>query len=230
MFDIITKSEYWSWLDAGIIASNGSDLKHIQDAFILSRLNGCRGKRILELGGGQSRILHKLKRDNECWNVDRFEGQGNGPRAVQEIDGVNTVVAFMGDFDRRIPSDYFDYVISVSVVEHIPPDAIENVFLDCARVLKPGGEVYHAIDLYLFDTPAGSSGLISRYRKEYLGLYFIEPPAIDETVSFKCHYASNPDSELYRWNKVAPHMNAVRIRAQSASIKAGWRKVVEIDA
>ena len=237
MFDVISKEEYFSWIDRKIIPPDRErGLKHVQDAYILSRIGQESRKRILELGGGDSRVFRKLAGRNECWNVDKFEGTGAGPREIPDLPRVKIITAFMGDFSPQIPDNYFDYVISVSAIEHIPEKDLRNTFADCARVLKPTGMIIHAIDIYLFDKEdmAYPPALRTRERiKTYLGyasrpdldIQMRRPPAIDENLSFSCRYATNPDSVMHRWNTIAPKLVKVRNRAQSVSLKAEWIKL-----
>ncbi len=236
MYDIITKTDYWQWLDDNINTVEPMPaelLKHIQDTFILSVLQKVKGATILEFGGGHSRILKSLSANNECWNVDKFEGADAGPKHIVRQRNVKTVKAFLGDFSDDIPSDYFDYVVSVSVVEHIPHDNLERVFSDCARVLKPGGNLVQAIDLYLPDAVDKNDIAFQFNRPKpplYLkaaqsaGLTLKEPAAVDGDVCFRGFHASNSDATLYQWNSVAPKLRAVRERGQSVSLKAWWTK------
>ena len=57
------------------------DLKVYQDyltyCFILRNVPP--GSRILDVGGGDSRVLKFLSKEYECWNADKCEGLGNGP-------------------------------------------------------------------------------------------------------------------------------------------------------
>lgn len=215
---------------------NRHGLKHIQDAYILSRIAQESGKKILELGGGDSRILRKLARSNECWNIDKLEGAGAGPKEIPRLPGVKIIPAYMGDFSPQIPDNYFDYVVSISAIEHIPGKELQSTFADCARVLKPSGVMIHAIDIYLFDkedmTYPAAVGTRQRI-KTYLSYAYRPdldirmrlPPTIDEHISFSCRYATNPDSTMYIWNKIAPKLIKVRSRAQSVSLKAEWVKI-----
>ncbi|MBK8551291.1 MAG: hypothetical protein IPL53_09635 [Ignavibacteria bacterium] len=41
--------------------------------------------KILEIGGGDSRILKHFSKDFECWNLDKMEGLGNGPVAIHRM-------------------------------------------------------------------------------------------------------------------------------------------------
>ena len=91
MFDIVRKDEYWQWIDEfesrreSFAEVSESNLKDIQDHYILGQLSHLSGKKILEVGGGKSRILELLAKNNECWNADGFEGRGAGPKTVYQI-------------------------------------------------------------------------------------------------------------------------------------------------
>ena len=237
MFDIITKREFWEWQDAGLADRSRVDLKGIQDGYVLDRLDGARGKRILEVGGGNSRVLSVLSqpdRGNECWNADRFEGVGAGPTEDSNAQTIRVAKCFVGEFSAELPSNHFDYITSVSVVEHVPSDGLEDFFGDSARLLRPGGQIIHAIDLYVHDADSTAEhrqqtkARIARYLsfgdRPDLRLRFTQPPRITEEVSFRCSYATNSDIAMNHWNRVAPALRPVREIAQSVSIKAEWTR------
>lgn len=255
MFDIINKADYWSCLDAGAMTplatlygdfrhdlarlvrpkprsrTGSGRLKDIQDAFILARLMHASGKRILELGGGDSRILRVLAKRNECWNVDKLIGESGGPVATRLPKSVRIVRDYMGSFNPSIPDNAFDYVISVSAVEHIPDSKFADAMRDCQRVLKPGGTMLHAIDVYLFDSlsqhpyAAITARRIGLYRSlpeiTAGGMTWLEPPRIDETATARSSYAVNSCNELHYWNHTVPSLAAVRAIAMSCSLKLG---------
>lgn len=238
MFDIITKQELWQAIDDGVIADKNPSLKNIQDGYILHRMRGVAGQRVVELGGGNSRVLPRLAaRGNECWNVDRLEGLGNGPlpENMRAQTSFRLVRAYMGDFSPDLPASYFDYVISISAVEHIPIHRLEATFADCARVLKLGGRMIHVIDVYLFERDYSGDGRpfceerIAAYLKfadrPDLGIRLAEPPVFAADATFRCQYATNSDFELYRWNKVAKgRVETWRAIGQNCSIRAEWIK------
>jgi SAM-dependent methyltransferase len=263
VFDIITKEEYWGWVHDGLAPPSwrrpgargprpptASDrlfarlsrrlspprpyeLKDVQDAFILSCLRDAGRSTILEAGGGRSRILPLLAGNHECWTADRFEGRGRGPTRPPRLRRVHTVLAYMGEYDPGIPAETFDFVVSVSVVEHVPLAGLEAFFGDCARVLKPGGRMIHAIDTYLFDD--ADLGLAAEFQERIrsylrlgdrsdLGLRWVEAPGIDEHVRFSCRYASVPDNVLHEWNLRRPSLK--RAVGQVVSLKAQWVKAL----
>ena len=133
------------------------DLKPYQDLLALAFIRDVLppGSRLLEVGGGNSRVLAHLAADYECWNVDKFEGVGNGPLEARE-DGYRIVRSFMGEFSPELPADHFDLVFSISTLEHVPDAdtaALDAVLDDMDRVLRPGGWSLHSLDILV--KPAG---------------------------------------------------------------------------
>lgn len=230
MYDIITKEDYFGWLDQGFVDKRNPSLKNIQDAFVLSVLSKAMGQRIAEVGGGQSRVLEHLAKNNECWNIDKLEGLGAGPREYKTSADVRLVRAYLGDFHSELPDGYFDYVFSISVLEHVPNGQLFPCFRDMARIIKPGGLCVHAIDVYLGDEMAPlHNPRINLYHQASLdpktGLKLIKPPVINADTTFRCHYASNSDIILYSWNKIVPGpIVTTRTNCQNVSIKAFWKK------
>jgi glycosyltransferase involved in cell wall biosynthesis/radical SAM superfamily enzyme YgiQ (UPF0313 family)/ADP-heptose:LPS heptosyltransferase len=129
-----------------------SDLKAYQDLLVLNFIldNVPSGSRLLEIGGGESRIIDALQHKYECWNIDKLEGLGSGPLTVQPR-GNKLVRDYMGNFNRELPDDYFDLVFSISALEHVPEDesTFKNICLDIDRVLKSGGYSLHCFDVVL---------------------------------------------------------------------------------
>jgi len=126
------------------------DLKMYQDMlaynFILD--NFPRGARLLEIGGGDSRVISWLKDRYEFWNLDKLEGVGNGLTDIPETGGFRLVRDYIGSFSSELPAECFDGVFSVSVLEHVPKDnaTMEAICSDIQRVLKPGGLSLHCFD------------------------------------------------------------------------------------
>jgi ubiquinone/menaquinone biosynthesis C-methylase UbiE len=128
------------------------DLKVYQDYLIYCfiRNNVPPGSRILEVGGGDSRILKHFARNYECWNADKCEGLGNGPVKFTSPH-YRIVYDYVGSFNAELPDRYFDFVFSISALEHTPedPQIRINVLKDINRVLKPGCPSFHCFDAIL---------------------------------------------------------------------------------
>lgn len=80
-----------------------------------------RGSRILEIGGGDSRILKHFARNYECWNLDPCEGLGIGPVNFSSPD-YRIVYDYLGNGSAELPDHSFDLVFSISALEHTPED------------------------------------------------------------------------------------------------------------
>ena len=49
--------------------------------------------------------------------------------------------------DTGLPADSFDFISSTDTVEHIPRPDLERIFVELARILRPGGLISCTIDL-----------------------------------------------------------------------------------
>ena len=128
-------------------------LKNYQDLLVFSFIKQFvpEGSRILDVGGGNSRIIKHFKKKYQCWNVDKLEGRGNGPRRIFKR-GFRLVKDYMGNFNPELPDNYFDFVFSISALEHVPeqdPKLFKNILDDLNRVLKPGCYSLHCFDCRL---------------------------------------------------------------------------------
>jgi ubiquinone/menaquinone biosynthesis C-methylase UbiE len=134
------------------------DLKVYQDylTYCFVRRNVPPGSRILEVGGGDSRILRFFATEYECWNADKCEGLANGPVKFRSPH-YRIVYDYVGSFNPELPDCHFDFVFSISALEHTPedPEVRANVLKDINRVLKPGCPSFHCFDAIL--RPAGKS-------------------------------------------------------------------------
>lgn len=230
MFCVIQKKEYFDWCEQGYVDLHRLDIKAAQDAWILSRLGQPQNMKIAEIGGGDSRVLKRVKDRNECWNIDKLQGQHGGPQRGNILfhEGVRYVEVFMGDFSSAIPDGYFDVVYSISVIEHVPREKIAPFFQDVSRILKPGGRAYHAIDYYIGDTPRESVDenlqAIEVESCRDTGLSFETNPGYDKPLLFKSFYVSNSDMAMQLWNQMAPNLREVRENCQAVSLKGIWNK------
>lgn len=107
-----------------------------------------------------------------------FQQIGRKPRLVGvDPDSLETQAAQSYDFYERIhttggdaipePDATFDYVISNSVLEHIPN--LEPVIAEVGRVLKPGGRFYYTVPCPGFHENLAGSVLPGVDRSTYLG-------------------------------------------------------------
>lgn len=231
MLRYITKREIWELMDRGVHGQLGwnktnAHLKTWQDLAIYGHIADLKGACIAEIGGGHSRILRKLGPENECVNVDRLAGEHGGPKGEASLPGVKTVKAFLGEFHPDLPSNHFDHVISVSVIEHVPEENADSVLEDMLRILKPGGTAMHAVDIYVGDRPIEFSEKRLRIYRRWLDHSGLEPLGPVEAMSseFRCDMISNHDFTMWQWNNAAPALKEMRMTTQNVSLLLGFRK------
>jgi len=231
MLEFITKADIWRQLDAGLHTELGWVhskilLKTWQDMAVYERLRDATGLRIAEIGGGASRILPKLAEHNTCFNVDKFTGQHGGPKTEHIIDGVTNVPAYLGEYSLDLPDNSFDVVFSVNVVEHVPHTATVAFIDDLLRILKPGGVCYHAMSMYVGDTPDPSN---VKKLETYAGwLTRLDVTPMEETTAtqplFQSNMGTNPDLTMWKWGQSNAALTEWRCTTQSVSLFMGFHK------
>lgn len=129
------------------------DLKTYQDLFAYTLIRDVipAGARLLEIGGGTSRVIPLLEDHYEVWNLDKMEGAGHGPVAAPAAVQPRLVRDYIGAFNPQFDDHSFDCVFSISTLEHVPEDdqVFANIVADIRRLLKPGGISFHTIDIVL---------------------------------------------------------------------------------
>lgn len=229
MLDVISKADYFAALDDAdlnqklrAVSRDNWGMKHVQDAWVLSKLIGVTGKSILEVGGGHTRLMRCLDASNRMVNLDKLEGLDGGPKAPPPVVGVENVVANLGDFHPDVKDGSFDYVVSISVMEHIPATAYPAYWEDHARVLKRGGAGIHAIDVYITDEQDDAvEARLSMYLDTLTasGLRLSERSALPRPLTFQSSYASCADYCMWMWNNQAPSLKPRRSTHQCVSLK-----------
>ncbi|MDY6807004.1 MAG: glycosyltransferase, partial [Cyanobacteriota bacterium] len=202
-FDILRRFGYYLNLEP-----DAGDLKFYQDilayTFIVENLPP--GAKLLEVGGGNSRVIEALKSDYECWNLDKFEGEGNGPREVTNTGNFRLVVDYIGNFNRELPDNYFDCVFSISTLEHLPEEEgiFQNVCEDIDRVLKPGGFSLHCLDVVIKKDGVWSKGILPYMFDKFRTLHRMIP-----------FTKMQQDRDLYGMSKIAYDMRWRSLTKQS---------------
>ncbi len=227
MLKFVNKKDYWKLLDLQLDrelpkAHFPWHLKSIQDLVAYEKLRDLENSDVAEIGGGKSRILKAIADNNNCVNIEKFEGRDGGPSEEYQIKGVKNVHAFVGEFSDLIPDDSFDVVFSVSVVEHVPGENLKAFIDDCYRILRPGGIMF-LVDMYLnAERKADNIARATLYEYAFSSNKFASPDGdcadLESDFSFNESYCTNPDNIMYDWNSVNPLLRELREKAQSCSL------------
>jgi ubiquinone/menaquinone biosynthesis C-methylase UbiE len=187
-FDFFQRRKYDRALYGKTSDPDFCNLKDYQDLLVFAFIEQFVPPRstILEVGGGDSRILHHYGKTRECWNLDKLEGVGNGLTKIK--DGPFRLVRdYIGNFNPNLPSKYFDFVFSLSALEHVPendPALFNTMLADLRRVTKPGG-----YNLHLFDVTLRAD---ASYTNLFLPYLFAHTPARTQFVPLPI-IANDPD-------------------------------------
>jgi SAM-dependent methyltransferase len=224
MLKFIKKKDIWNIINSNDIPpellKRIYNLKTVQDIVAYDFLNKLENKVVAECGGGNSRVLPLLSQNNTCFNIDKFLGVGNGPTKAKK-EKYDIIDCYVGESDGIINDNSFDYLFSVSVLEHIHHEKLNNFFGDCARIVRPNGVMVHLIDMYIGDYPQNEN----KYLKSYLGAFneLFDPLSQIELSSprdlvFSCEFATNPDNIMNEWNNMVPQLKHIRESQQSCSL------------
>jgi SAM-dependent methyltransferase len=130
-----------------------------------------KGENVLDVGGAYSSLPDWINKTYGCnvWVVDDFGIDSNElfwkrGRSPQEHISAHPELKFilerLGDPQKSsLPTGYFDVVYSASVLEHVPGDLLTAVWQHMDLLLKPGGELLHAVDVP-FPTNFGVMGML----------------------------------------------------------------------
>jgi 2-polyprenyl-3-methyl-5-hydroxy-6-metoxy-1,4-benzoquinol methylase len=108
-----------------------------------------REKKILDVGAGQGGlVLELLERGADAYGVEPGEEFASVARRRLQMEGHDpTRIIIKGGDALPFADGFFDYVISLQVLEHVhnPADVLREVF----RVLRPGGQFQLNCENYL---------------------------------------------------------------------------------
>jgi len=151
-FELFIKNNYDQEIFGNKVDLNYCDLKTYQNLLIYSfiKQNVEKGSKILDIGGGDLLLLDYLRKDYECWNVDK--AKDGGGTFFTTNSGLNLVDDYIGNFNKELPNNYFDLVFSCSALgyeELANREKFEDILMDIKRILKSGAWSIHCIALSL---------------------------------------------------------------------------------
>jgi len=137
------------------------NIKGFDYAWLVAARQWKQGERVLDVGAGYSNLPMHLHETYGCdtWVADdygmeseeAFWTRGKRPRQhVENHPEIHFALERLGDpAASSLDPGSFDVIVSASALEHVPPPLVEDVWRHMDLLLKPGGEMLHAIDLKL---------------------------------------------------------------------------------
>ena len=129
------------------------DLKDVQRPWMLKSILGVLppGAKLLEIGAGEplvANVLEKLGYDVTI--VDPYDGSGNGPQEYiqysRDYSNIKIIKSYFKKDILTLTKNTFDCVFSISVLEHVPHENLQDVFAGITQFLKHGGISIHCTD------------------------------------------------------------------------------------
>jgi hypothetical protein len=133
------------------LAGASSDMKDMQRCWALKAILGNvePGGRVVEIGAGEPLVAGVLSRlGYEMIVVDPYDGSGNGPLQHRAFKRAYPELSFIRErFPPLAGLGSCAAVYSISVLEHVPGDSIDDVIRSAREIVAPTrGCCVHAID------------------------------------------------------------------------------------
>jgi len=137
----------------------GFSLKGFDYPWLITSRAWSKDEKVLDVGAAYSPLPAHIQQTygSEVWVADDFGLKSDdlfwtrGKSAEEHIaehGEIKFVLERLGNPEEsRLPRAYFDVLYSLSVLEHVPQALMERVWRHMDILLKPGGEMFHAIDL-----------------------------------------------------------------------------------
>ena len=133
------------------LARDAGDMKDLQRCWTVKAVLGSvpQGGRLVEIGAGEPLVADLLARLGYAVTVvDPYDGSGNGPVEFERFRGAYPGLSFIRERfppSRETLGDA-SCVYSISVLEHIPAEAVGDVIAAARELITPDGCSIHAID------------------------------------------------------------------------------------
>ena len=160
---------HWREIGSGLIAHNAFTAERYRRVAAGASLRD--GDRVLDYGCGDGALLGVLHRYSRGQS---YELHGFDPNALAvELAGAallaHGVRATIHASLESIPHAYFDRVVCTEVIEHA--SAPQDLLLDIARVLKPGGRLVMTTPIRLTERPEDPNHVREWFPDEFIRIF-----------------------------------------------------------
>ncbi|HEY5269028.1 MAG TPA: class I SAM-dependent methyltransferase [Anaerolineales bacterium] len=168
---LATVSRSYEYQIRSIYGADFNNLKGFGCPWLLDSHHWQKGEKVLDVGGAYSELPIYIQKAYGCeiWVADDFGldsaatewTRGRSPKEhIAAHPEVMYVLERVGPMDKSsLPENYFDVVYSLSALEHAGGLQTPAVWRHMDRLLKPGGELLHEVDV-IFPSNAGVKSLL----------------------------------------------------------------------
>jgi SAM-dependent methyltransferase len=169
-------------------------VKGFDYGWILSARNWQKDDTVLDVGGAYSFLPNYLSTEYGCetWVVDdfgisandKFWARNHSPHEhIKNHPETRYVLERVGNPETSsLPQSYFNVVYSASALEHVPADLTPAVWRHMLDLLKPGGELIHAVDI-TFPSNGGVRKIIQATLFDQLPFLFSKQMRLDHCLA-----------------------------------------------
>ncbi len=117
--------------------SNDGRIRYDNLKDIILHYKGNGNKNLLEIGFGYGYFIEKLSNNFKCFGIDY------SPKIVEfaknRFESKKINISQQNIENTNFEDNYFDVIIAVEVIEHLPDSVLNNGIKEVKRILKPGG-------------------------------------------------------------------------------------------
>lgn len=125
-------------------------LKHLGYLYVYHSVLQAGSTSVLEIGAGFNCYLDRILEPNIDYHMvddTQYYPTDTYSVAIQKRKRTTYHEGLMGSFLPSVKEKFFDAIVSVSAIEHHPIETLDDLYRDMFRALKPGGRMFHTIDV-----------------------------------------------------------------------------------
>jgi methyltransferase family protein len=213
---------------AEVMLFNG-DMKDVQRTWAIKTILGRVpiGGKLLEIGAGEPIVANALQTlGYDVTIIDPYDGSGNGPQAyrayVAKYRHVKIIKAYFQANSSALTGKSFDCIYSVSVLEHVPDQELDDLFAGIRKYLRPGGFSAHCVDQVVAGSTADRHDAI--IRRVLLEQAKLRNPETDEETNRR---ETNKTIQAY-YEQMSSDVETYYHSAQGHNLWRGGRPYVEV--
>lgn len=117
--------------------------RNIEDSFVIKNGEFSKNDIVLDVGSGESIVPSFVKYEYGCdvYAIDIDQNELNKQKEYSEKLGISFHLEVQDATKLSYPNNYFDKIIAISAIEHIPGTGDIIAVNEFSRVLKPGGKL-----------------------------------------------------------------------------------------
>lgn len=117
--------------------------RNIEDSFVVKYGSFAKNDKVLDIGSGESVIPSFIKCEYDCevYVTDIDQNELKKQDEYSKMLDISLHLEIQDATKLSFSNSYFDKIVAISAIEHIPDDGDIKAVCECSRVLKRGGKL-----------------------------------------------------------------------------------------